>query len=118
MPPAPGAPTPPAPAVALPPVAPAEPLSAEQQLVADAIIERNSERNSLYVRLAPYLTMLPPEERGIEVAAAMSMTRADRTEAVDAASPASSRGGVSPSRSSLRAPAPPEARGNGCGSPR
>ncbi|MGV0747211.1 AAA family ATPase [Mycolicibacter minnesotensis] len=85
VPPAPGAAVPTAPAVPLPPVAPAAPLSPEQQLIADAIVERKTEHNALTVELGPYLSMLPPEERGVEVAAAMSMTRADRTEAVDAA---------------------------------
>ncbi|WP_161967020.1 AAA family ATPase [Mycobacterium marinum] len=85
VPPAPGATVPTAPAAPLPPVAPAEPLSPEQRLVADAMTEREVEQNALHVTLAPYLTMLPPDGRGIEVTAAMSMTRADRTEAVDAA---------------------------------
>ncbi|WP_170092336.1 AAA family ATPase [Mycobacteroides abscessus] len=85
VPPAPGAAMPPATAAPLPPVAPAEPLSPQQQLIADAITEWNTERNALYVTLGPYLSMLPPEERGREVAAAMSMTRADRSEVVEAA---------------------------------
>lgn len=80
------APIPPAaPAVPPAPVAPAMPLSPEQQLIADAIVERKTEQNTTTAALGPYLTMLPIEDRSNEVGAAMSMTRANRTEAVDAA---------------------------------
>lgn len=80
VPPAPTAPTPPA-----APVAPARPLSPEQQQIADAMSERRAEQAHLTVELGPYLTMLPIEDRPHEIAAVMNMTRANRTEAVDAA---------------------------------
>ncbi|GAB4913082.1 hypothetical protein MAHJHV65_47290 [Mycobacterium avium subsp. hominissuis] len=79
---------PPAPdssAVPAAPVAPAMPLSPEQQQVADGIAEWRAMQAQVMVELGPYLTLIPIEDRPHEVAAAMSMTRADRAEAVGAA---------------------------------
>lgn len=85
VPPAPGAAGPQAPSTPLPPVAQAAPLSAEQAPIADAMRERRAEQAHLTIELGPYLTLIPIEDRPHEVAAAMSMTRADRAEAVGAA---------------------------------
>jgi hypothetical protein len=66
-------------------VAPAGPLSPEQQVIADARAARRTEETELLTTLAPYLVMVPLEEHQIALPALMSMTRANRAEAVEAA---------------------------------
>lgn len=85
VPPAPGAATPPATAAPVPPVAPAAPLSPEQEVIAAEVNERRAEELALLIDLRAYLLMVPFEEHQVAVSALMRMTLAERAEAVEAA---------------------------------